>query len=218
MFLLAAIVPPPAVLDAIAVALESARPSSAVASPAPPVRRGVIRRLSGRAAPSAEPVPEPASGFELIPADQLTLPIAAFGKLTVGDAAKVAAGLREEARQWAAPTVCFAGATVLELPSHRSLALTMNGEVDGLESLARSVIRCVQRRGYRFDRRRFAAQLPVATISDDVPPDLMLGHLNALESFQGESWTVAHVSLMKRSFDGGPTDYLEHERIPVGAV
>lgn len=101
------------------------------------MRRGAIRRLSGRAVRVAEPAVEPASGFELIPADQLNLPLAAFGNLTAGDAAKVAAALRAEAQQWVTPTVCFAGAAVQEFPAHRSLALPLEGEVAELMSLAR---------------------------------------------------------------------------------
>jgi hypothetical protein len=44
----------------------------------------------------------------------------------------------------------------------------------------------------------------------------MLGFLNDLEGFQGEPWTVEHISLMKRSFDTGSKDSTEYQRIPLG--
>lgn len=39
-------------------------------------------------------------------------------------------------------------------------------------------------------------------IREDTSSAQVLGFLNALESFRGEPWTIAHVSLMKRSFEG----------------
>ena len=43
-----------------------------------------------------------------------------------------------------------------------------------------------------------------------------MGFLNALERFQGDPWTIDHVSLLKRSFDSASIDSMEYLRIPLG--
>lgn len=154
--------------------------------------------------------------FDLIPVGRLGLPIAGFGNVTMGDAIRVTETLKEEATQWAIPTVSFSGVTVHEFPDRRSVALTLEGDVDELQAVARSITQCVQRRGFRFDRRKFHPLLEVATIGDSATSSQVVSFLNNLEGFQGEPWIVDHLSLLKRSFDSGSMDSMEYLRIPFG--
>ena len=216
MFLQATIVPPSAVLEAIAEAVQAAEPPVDTPPPPEPPRRGALGRLSGRAVQVAEPPVELVSEFELIPAFRLHLPIAVFGNVTMGDAIKIAAAMKGEAAQWATPTVRFAGTAVQEFPAHRSVVMTMDGDVDELLSVARAVTQCAQRRGLRFDRRKFLPMLEVATIGESATSARVMRFLNALEGFQGEPWTVDHFSLAKRSFDSASIDEAEFQRILLG--
>jgi 2'-5' RNA ligase len=216
MFLHAALIPPPQLLEAISLAVQSAEPP-AVAPPQPPrPRRGTLQRLAGRPVQVAESPADPVPAFSLIPAGRLNLPIAGFGNVAMGDAIRVAESLQEDAEQWATPTVHFEGATVHESGARRSVALTLHGEVGELQSVARAVTQCVQRRGFRFDRRKFQPLLEVATIGEKATPSQVMSFLNALEGFHGEPWTIDHVSLLKRSFDTASMDSMEYLRIPLG--
>ena len=216
MFLHAALTPPPEVLEAISRAVQAAQPP-AVAPPRPPhPRRGAFDRLAGRHVQVAESRAEPVSAFEPIPAWRLSIPIAAFGNVAMGDAIRVAESLKEEAEHWATPVVRFVGATLSEVADRRLVAVTLDGEVAELALVARAVTQCVQRRGFRFDRRVFQPQLEVATIGESATGGQVMGFLNALEGFSGQPWIVDHVSLLKRSFDTASVDSMEYLRIPLG--
>ena len=215
MFLQAAFVPPFSTLEAIGHALQAAEPPAA-APESPPPRRGALGRLSGRAVHVAERPAEVVSVFALFPAGRLGLPIAGFGNVTMGDAIKVAGALQEQAEGWPRPTVHFAGAAVQEFHDRRYVALTMAGEVDELQSVARSVTQCVQRKGFRFDRRKFQPLLAVVTIGENATAAQVMGFLNALEGLRSEPWTVDHVSVQKRSFDATSMESMEYQRIPLG--
>lgn len=219
MFLHAVLTPPPPLLEAISSAVRSAEPPAPAPPPPPQPRRGAFERLAGRHVQVAESRVRTVAAFELIPAGRFTLPIAGFGNVAMGDVIRVAESLKEAAEQWATPTVHFFGATVLEFSHHRSLGLTLAGEVAELEMVARAVTECVQRRGFRFDRRKFQPALEVATIGESATTGQVMSFLNALEGFHGDPWTVDHVSLVKRSFDTASADSmdsLEYLRIPLG--
>lgn len=172
-------------------------------------------RLTGRGVQLAEP-PEVVSPFDLLPEGKLKLPIAGFGNVTSGDAIKIAAALTAEAVRWGTPTVHFAGATVQEFPTHRSVVLPMEGEAAELLTIARAVTQCVQRRGLRFDRRKFLPLIAVATIGEAATSAQVMTFLHALEGFQGVPWTVDHVSLMRRSFGDEATDSVEYAQVLLG--
>jgi len=216
MFLHAALTPPSEVLEAVGLAVQAAQPPDVPVPQPPPPRRGAFERLSGRHVQVAEPRTEPVSVFELVPANRLCLSIAGFGSVTMGDAIRVAETLKEEAEQWATPTVHVAGAALHEASGRRSIVLTLDGEVAELQSVARAVTQCVQRRGFRFDRRVFQPHLEVATIAAAATPSQVMSFLNALEGFQGPPWAIDHLSLLKRSFDTAAIDSMEYLRIPLG--
>jgi 2'-5' RNA ligase len=216
MFLHVALVPPFLTLEAISQAVRSADPRAVAPPQPPPPRRGALNRLAGRHLQVVEPPRDPAPAFELIPAGRLCVPIASFGNVTMGDALRVAESLKEEANQWATPTVRFSGVTVHEVAGRRSVALTLEGDVDDLQAVARSITQCVQRRGFRFDRRKFHPMLEVATVGESASSSQVVSFLNNLEGFQGEPWTIDHLSLLKRSFDTTSMESMEYLRIPLG--
>jgi 2'-5' RNA ligase len=180
--------------------------------------RGVLESVMD-AVSDAVPTPFPghqAAGLQPATAGHLTLPIAALGSVSMGDAIRVGAALKDAATHWLCPTVSFAGATVHEFPQHRAVAMTMDGEVDELLAIARAATHCLQRRGFHFDRRKFLPLLSVARIMDTATAAQVMVYLDALHGFTSQAWTVDHVSLARRSFDVN-ADFAEYQPIPLGA-
>jgi 2'-5' RNA ligase len=165
----------------------------------------------------ADAVPASAPGIVPSAAGHLNLPIAALGSVTMGDAIRVTAALKDAASLWPAPTVCFAGATVHEFPKSRAIVLSMEGAVDELLWIARETTHCLQRRGFHFDRRKFVPLLSVATIRDSATGAEVMACLDALAGFRGEAWTVDHVSLVKRTWDTTSPETSEFQPILLGA-
>lgn len=212
MLLHAAIVPPRTVLDAIAQvvrSVEEPRPADPPPpSPAPSRRRD---REATEAAPPAAAGPE----LDLVPIGQLYLPITGFGNVTAGDASKLAATLTEAAAGWSRPTVRIAGSGALEFPGDRAVWAKLEGDLDGLVSIARGVVQAVQRQGFFVDRRAFRPWLAVATITDATTAPYLEAVVAAVGAFRSEPWVVECVSVMKRSFSGGVPDLTESYRIPL---
>lgn len=216
MFLHAAFMPPQVVLEAISQAVQSAVAALPKPDPPPEPRRSPFGRLGGHGVQTVEPRVATAPARGVIAEDHLNVPIAGFGNVTMRDAMLIVGALKEEGVRWATPTVHFAGATVQEIGSHSCVVMKLEGEVAELQTVARAVTQSVQRLGLRFDRRKFLPLIPVATIGQMATSAEFTGILNALEDFQGEPWTVDHVSLMKRSFDTASMDYQEYQRIWLG--
>jgi 2'-5' RNA ligase len=193
MFLQAVIIPPRGVLEAV---------SDAIARAVPGPESGYE--------PGHEPALQPAT------AGHLTLPIAALGNVTMRDAIRVAAALKDAASEWSGPTLSLAGATVHEFPKHRAVAMTLEGQVDELLAIARSATHCLQRRGLHLDRRKFLPLLSVARITERATCAQVMACLDALHGFTSQAWKVDHVALAKRSFDVG-ADTAEYQPIPLGA-
>jgi 2'-5' RNA ligase len=216
MFLHAAFTPPHVVLEAISQAVQSAVAPLPKPDPPPEPRRSPFGRLGGHSVQTVEPRVATAPARGVIAEGHLNVPIAGFGNVTMRDAMLVVGALKEEGVRWATPTVHFAGATVQEIGSHSCVVMKLDGEVAELQTVARAVTQSVQRLGLRFDRRKFLPLIPVATIGATATSSEVMAFLNALEGFQGEPWTVDHVSLMKRSFDTTSMDYQEYQTIWLG--
>lgn len=216
MFLCAALTPPPLVLEAISLAVQSAEPHTIAPRSTSHPRRGAFDRLAGRHLQVVDGPVALESAFELIPVGRLSIPVAGFGNVAMRDAIRVAEYLKEEAEQWATPTVRFRGATVHEFPDRRSVAMTLDGEVAELQLVARAVTQCVQLRGFRSDQRTFQPLLELATIRESASSSQVVSFLNGLEGFHGDPWTIEHISLVKRSFGTESMDAMEYLRIPIG--
>jgi hypothetical protein len=217
MLLHAVIVPPPSELAEIAHVLESFEVADPVVDPPPP-RTGRFLRRRRRIAPD---VPTPtATGRELdlIAPAAMNLPIAGFGNVTSGDAARLVDTMKNAAAHWAVPTVWFAGGGALEFPDDRSVWAKLDGDVDALVSVARGIVESVASRGFFVDRRRFRPWLAVATITESTSATYLERAVAALDAYRGEPWTVAWVSVTKPSFGPVRGTFEEAYRIPLAST
>jgi 2'-5' RNA ligase len=213
MLLHAVIVPPRTVLDEVVQVVRSVDEPRPPSPPQP--SSGSSRRRRDRGVPEAGPPAPTEPGLDLVPPEQLHLPITGFGNVTAGDASRLAATLTEAAAGWARPTVRITGGGALEFPDDRAVWAKLEGDVDGLVSIARGVVQAVQSRGFFVDRRAFRPWLAVATITDATTAPYLEEVVAALDAFRGEPWAVECVSVMKRSFSGAVPGSMESYRIPL---
>jgi 2'-5' RNA ligase len=213
MLLHAVIIPPRMVLDAVVHVVQSVDQPPAAAPPQP--SSGSPRRRRDRGVHEPGPPAAADPGLDFVPPEQMHLPITGFGNVTAGDASKLAATLTDAAAGWTRPTVRIAGGGALEFPGDRAVWAKLEGDVDGLVSIARGVVQAVQRRGFFVDRRAFRPWLAVATITDATTAPSLEEVVAVLDAFRGEPWTVECVSVMKRSFDAALPESREAYRIPI---
>jgi 2'-5' RNA ligase len=208
MRLFAAIVPPRAVLEEVLEVVRGVRPVQQE-----PVQRRGLRARFGAQAQTSEPVADD----ELTVPDlaQMYVPLTGFGNVTLGDSVQLSKALRTEAQSWERPTVRLAGGTALEFRGDESVWAKITGDVDALQTIGRNVPQVVQRLGFFVDRRQFRPWLSVGTITGGTTAPYLQSVVDALEGFEGQSWTIESISLMKRLPEEGPQAFEEMEEMPL---
>lgn len=209
MRLFAAIVPPRAVLEEVLEVVQGVRP------PAQPQeqRRGLRARFGSGHGQATQQVTDD----ELTVPDlaQMYVPLTGFGNVTLGDSVQLSKALRTEAQTWERPTVRLAGGTALEFRGDESVWAKITGDVDALQTIGRSVPQVVQRLGFFVDRRQFRPWLSVATITESTTAPYLQAVVDALEGFEGQTWTIDSISLMKRLPEEGQHAFEEMEQMPL---
>ncbi len=214
MLLQAVIVPPPAVIDAVAFVVHSV--NGAAVATSQPEKGGLFRRRGNPAALAPQPADDADEELDLVPRERLLLPIAGFGNVTREDAVKLADVLRPAANSWDRPTVRLAGGGALEFPDDRSVWAKLDGDIDGLLAIANGVAQRVASRGFFVDRRAFRPWLAVATITKSTTAPHLENVVAALDAFRGEPWTIDWISLVKPSFEESVAVSKELYRIELG--
>jgi 2'-5' RNA ligase len=182
MLLHASIVPPPAVLEAVANVLQSIdRP---VAEAVPLARKGFLGRFGSRGVHAAAPSIAAVDELDLIATEDMQLPITTFGNVTADDALKLAEALNEAAAEWTRPTVHIVGGTALEFPGDRSVWAKLEGDVAALTTIARGVTQSVERLGFFVDRRKFRPALSVATVNEATTAPYLQAVVDGLDAFR----------------------------------
>lgn len=206
-----AIVPPRAALEAVDAVVRSIR---APVEPAPePVAPKGIRGRFGRHRADVEPeVEPPLAMLEHVPVADMKLPVTAFGNLTTHDVHRLTEELTLAAASWRPQHVCFAGGTALDFPGDWSVWAKVEGDLDSLSAMARSVPQAVERLGFFLDRRKFRPMLSVATVTTATTGPFLQEVVDALDAFRGDAWPV-ELSLLKETFVGGRPEMVEFERI-----
>jgi RNA 2',3'-cyclic 3'-phosphodiesterase len=194
MRLFAAIMPPRPVLEEVVAVLDSVRP----ATPSPEPARPLLRRLVGRGAPPPPPAQRLVDReLDRPPLEEMHIPLTSFGNVTLGDSIKLANALRTAVAAWPRAEVSFAGAAALEFKGDESVWARLTGDLDAVNVIGRGVPQVVQRLGFFVDRRVFRPWLSVGTITDETTAPYLERVVAALDAFQGRTWTLEHVHLMR---------------------
>jgi 2'-5' RNA ligase len=204
MRLFTAIVPPREVLEEVKRVVQSVNPPLPSAEK-PRLSKLPVRRYRGAHAAGRDPVREDPQQLtqptthELDSPDveDMYIPLAGFGNVTLADATKLGAALRPQVAAWSAPELMFSGAAALEFPGDQSVWAKLDGDLDALNTIGKGVPLAVQRMGYFVDRRKFRSWLSVGTITETTTAPYLERLVAALDGFRGESWLVEGVSLMK---------------------
>jgi 2'-5' RNA ligase len=204
-----AIVPPRAALAAVDAAVRSvAAPGEPVAAPS---SKGILGRLGRHRADVPEDVERPVM-LDHVPVADMRLPVTGFGNLTTTDVQRVTDAVREAAAQWSPLTVRFAGGTALDFPGDWSVWARLEGDVDALMAMARSVPASVEPLGFFVDRRMFRPMLSVATVTRETTGPFLQEVVDALDAFRGEEWPV-ELTFLKETFVDGRAELVEFEKI-----
>lgn len=219
----AAIIPPSAVLDALADALHPSMMQSRSETSGrdhPSFRKGFLGRIGKRDADTHARGSHVGTQLldrelDLIPPDRMSLPLAGFGNVTGGDIARLTEALHTATFGKEPASVRLSGGTALEFPSDRCVWAKLAGDVAAVTAMAREVNQVVERLGFYVDRRQYRPWLAVATINDETTADHLQAVIDALDAFEGEPWTVDYVSLARTSYDAGHASLNVVNRMPV---
>lgn len=212
MRLFAAIVPPRAVLEEVRAVVEGVGSFAPVAHRSKP---GLLARLRGSAGAHLPPLPGVTDELRLPAVETMYIPITGFGNVAERDGVALIKALRSEALTWARPTVHLGGGTALEFPGDQSVWAKTGGETDALHLVGRGVPKIVQRLGFFVDRRAFRGWLSVGTITEATTAPYLERLVAALDGFEGQSWTVGAVTLMKGLPEMGKDAFEEMEQLPL---
>lgn len=219
MHMRAALVPPAPIAEAVAALVAAVEvPRAAVAAAPSSSGRGLFRRRSVAADAAETPQPAAPPQLDLLPDDQLQLPLCSFGNLTTEEVARLQKALADISSGLPAPTVRVAGGGALEFDGDQSVWAKIEGDVDGLWKVFRGVNEGVERLGFFLDRRSFRPMLAVGTINDATTAPYLEDVVAALDAYRSEEWQVDGVSLMKLALMGKPPRSTEFACVPLGDV
>jgi 2'-5' RNA ligase len=204
----AVLMPPPPLAEAVAELVAGVEPP---AEPPPPPRRGIFRR---QAAEPAAPPPPPQ--LDLLPSDQLQIPLCSFGNLTTDEVTRLGRALEQLAAGLPSPTVWVAGGTALEFTGDQSVWAKLDGDVDGLWAVFRGINEGVERLGFFLDRRSFRPWMSLGTINEATTAPYLEDVVAALDTYRSDPWLVDGVSLVKLALTGRPPRATEIGCVPLG--
>ena len=141
-----------------------------------------------------------ASELDYVPADLLQIPMATFGNVSQVDAVKLADAFVKQAEDWAPMELCFAGGTALEWPGDESVWAKLDGDLEQLATLGRSIPQAVARLGYLVDRRKFRSWVSIGQITDSTTPVFLQALVDALEAYRGPVWTSRELCLLNERY------------------
>jgi len=205
----ASLVPPERIANAVAEVVASVE---LPVEPPPPPPKGIFRRKAEPAAPPPPPAPQ----LDLLPSDQLQIPLCSFGNLTTDEVTRLGKALASIASELTAPTVWVAGGTALEFTGDQSVWAKLEGDVDGLWAVFRGINEGVERLGFFLDRRSFRPWLSLGTINEATTAPYLEDVVAALDAYRSEPWLVDGVSLMKLALTGKPPGAVEIQCVPLG--
>jgi 2'-5' RNA ligase len=139
--------------------------------------------------------------FRPVSVDDMHVHVTSFGNLARADAARLADRLVAAAGEWPpAPRLAMAGCTALSGEGDLTVCAPLEGEVDQIRSIARSIPEVAQTMGLHVDRRRFKPQVPVGEVTPDTGLPYLERLVASLEAYRGPEWVLPDLVLLKPSW------------------
>lgn len=150
--------------------------------------RALVTEVS-HALPALEPVGQ-----------DFRLPLTTFGNVTVPDAARLEAVLQEGfGGVDDPPTLRFERPA---LDASGEVRLAMEGDVEVLVDIARTLPFVAARLDLYVDRRRFWPGLAIGRLGEGVDLDLAAGRVERWHHWAGTDWTLDGITLLRRTGSG----------------
>jgi 2'-5' RNA ligase len=211
MRLYAALVPPPDVLTQVQAVLTSVAP---VPDDTEEERSGWLRL--GRRRTATAPAPT-GPALDLLPIEDIHLPLAKFGNVALPDVARLADALEEDAATWESPRLRLSGGVSSEDPRDSAVEVRMAGDVDAVEILRRGVTLVGQSLQLFVDRRGFRPHLQVATANERSTGPYLESVVSALDAFESNAWWQTSIVLVTPVDQGpGKPPYRVHREVVMG--
>jgi len=176
---------------------------AAFALPDPVVEE--LRRVAGRL--SVLPGVRPSQAVAL------DVRVADLGNIVEADARALAASVSRQFAQTAAPVL---RATGVEVSPRGSVALTLGGDVETLDEMARAVGLAAERINLYVDRRMFRPLVVVASLDQQRPGSRVAAALEAIEPPAAEDWSIHELVLVRTRWGASGAAAEVFERVLIG--
>jgi 2'-5' RNA ligase len=153
----------------------------------------------------------PANELSATPAAARLTPIASFGNLTRGDARALIEALAGQVAAHAPFELSLGGGAALEWPGDVCAWVRYQRDVERLGALAREVTSVARTRRLFVDRRMFRPLLAVGEITEATTEAGLQRLLDRLDAYEGPSWTLGSLQLMRTRATTGGDGALVHE-------
>lgn len=161
------------------------------------------------------------SELDPVPVRSLHIPVTSFGNVAHGDAVALGNALMSEAANWAPMELRFSGGAALEWPGDDSVWAKLDGDIEQLSMIGRTIPVVVQRLGFLVDRRKFRTWLCVGHITSATTAEFLQRLVDSLEAYRGPAWTLREVCLLRERRPTLATEstHLEvYQRIPLNGA
>ena len=146
--------------------------------------------------------PAPPGELDRAGRSALMLPVFSLGNVARPEVTAVAEFLRDTLdRSATPPQVRFAGVWALEAEGDPTVGLPLDGEVDRVDELVRTLWDLVTVRGFFVDRRGWAARLTVGSVTATTSLPFLERLVADLATYTSPSWPVSAISLVRQRFD-----------------
>jgi hypothetical protein len=179
---------------------------------------GFLARLGGRG--DDDEVELPADDqLDRLSGEHLRIDMAGFGNVGRVEAHRLNDALVAAASKWPAPRVRVAGATVLDWKGGDSAWARLDGQVDRVETIGRSIPDVAKTLQLFVDRRRFRPLIRLGAVNDRTTALYLERLLSDLECFESDWWVQSSFSLLEGLHAGpGKPAFRHFADIPLAAT
>lgn len=143
---------------------------------------------------------------EPVPAGAIRLRLFAMGNLTRPDIDALCENLTRQIGEIdVRPRIRLAGVWALEDQADPTVALHLDGDVEGVTTLAKALPPLVMDHGFYVDRRLFVPRVTVARVTDGTSLKVLQRLVETLEGYRSPEWEVdaVHVVTPNRRDESG---------------